>query len=82
MLLQVAATVCGQPCSLQQLLAAAAAAAGECWLGLLQLPGLLPQLQVLSIEGGMWEHRAVREALALVRQLERQGSTLQVVLPL
>lgn len=30
----------------------------------------------------MWEHRAVREALALVRQLERQGSTLQVVLPL
>jgi hypothetical protein len=43
---------------------------------------LLPHLEVLVIEGGMWEHRAVREALALVRQLERQGSKLQVVLPL
>jgi hypothetical protein len=51
-------------------------------LGLQQLPGLLPDLEVLCIEGGMWEHRAVREALSLVRQLERQGSKLQVVLPL
>ncbi|KAF6265107.1 hypothetical protein COO60DRAFT_1697955 [Scenedesmus sp. NREL 46B-D3] len=72
----LSAAAAGQPSS------GTGAAAAECWLGLQQLPGLLPQLRVLCVEGGMWEHRAVREALTLVRQLERQGSKLQVVLPL
>jgi hypothetical protein len=51
-------------------------------LQLQQLPALLPQLQLLVVEGGQWEQRAVRDALQLVRQLERSGSRLQLVLPL
>jgi hypothetical protein len=51
-------------------------------LSLQQLPVLLPQLQLLVIEGGTWEQRAVRDALELVRQLARTGSSLQLVLPL
>jgi len=45
-------------------------------LSLQQLPLLLPELELLVIEGGMWEQRAVRDALQLVRTLERQGSKL------
>lgn len=51
-------------------------------LSLQQLPVLLPQLQLLVIEGGTWEQRAVRDALELVRQLAKAGSSLQLVLPL
>jgi hypothetical protein len=47
-----------------------------------QLPVLLPQLQLLVIEGGMWEQRAVQDALQLVRLLAKTGSSLQLVLPL
>jgi hypothetical protein len=66
-------------------LAATAAAALACaaeGLSLQQLPVLLPQLQLLVLEGGVWEQRAVRDALQLVAQLARTGSGLQLVLPL
>lgn len=59
-----------------------AAVLGAEGLSLQQLPVLLPQLQLLVIEGGTWEQRAVRDALELVRQLARTGSSLQLVLPL
>lgn len=62
--------------------AAAAAALGPEGLSLQQLPVLLPQLQLLVIEGGMWEQRAVQDALQLVRLLAKTGSSLQLVLPL
>lgn len=51
-------------------------------LSLQQLPEMLPQLEVLQVDGGVWEQRAVRDALQLVRRLERSGSRLQVLLPL
>lgn len=51
-------------------------------LSLQQLPEMLPQLEVLQVDGGVWEQRAVRDALQLVRRLERSGSRLQVILPL
>lgn len=47
-----------------------------------QLPTLLPRLQLLVIEGGVWEQRAVRDALQLVSHLAKTGSSLQLVLPL
>lgn len=62
--------------------ALSAAAVGPEGLSLQQLPVLLPQLQLLVIEGGVWEQRAVRDALQLATQLARAGSSLQLMLPL
>lgn len=61
---------------------AGVAAAGAEGLSLQQLPALLPQLQLLVIEGGVWEQRAVRDALQLVSHLAKTCSSLQLVLPL
>lgn len=61
--------------------AAAAACAAE-GLSLQQLPVVLPQLLLLVLEGGVWEQRAVRDALQLVAHLAKTGSGLQLVLPL
>jgi hypothetical protein len=46
-----------------------------------QLPGLLPQLQVLHIEGQLWQQSEVRDVVALALQLQQLGSKLRLVLP-